>query len=736
MEPLAVMNTAEAVKMGQTEYKYPNLVEFENKFKDPEEKQPLSTTFRKCWAEKKANCSVKEYCKRLLPIVGTITGYNCKEDLPNDLIAGLTSGVMMIPQGMAFAALSTLPPIVGLYISFFASISYAVLGTGRQVSWGCIAVLSIMMGTILDKYDTSVLETKPLACFNDSSGVETNGTSFTGVDSFSPDPSDPVTSRRMEVASGVSLVAGLVIVTASRLGFSRVSNLLSNSLITGFTVGIAFHVGTSQLKEILGVSVPRQSGIGSIIKTWIEVIKKVPDTNVATLLTSVICILIIYVVKRFVNEKYKKKLRVPIPIDLFVAIIATLVTEYGKIHKDYDVRVVGDVPVGLPAPKIPDLSLSSSYIGDGLIIAVVAYTQTLALSKTFGLEHGYPVDPAQEMLASGVVNLVCGVFSGYIAAGSVSRSMVQNGAGGRTQLASVVAAVLVLLVILFAGPYFYYLPKCVLSAIIMVSLRSMMLKLLTIPEMWRRSPIDCIVWVFSCVATVVLNADLGILASVVLSLLLVVLRSMVNPVSEAGQIETGSASVELRSLRGYSAARSPQNARIVKIKTPVFFVNSEAFVNGIYEKTGVDPVKIKRSKKKMEKDGEEKAVAPETPNHSKDEPQGGSTSVDEGQNSAVRARKDLNGHCGNCVDEACSPVIILDASQMAFVDLMGVQALQFVITEMGTVGVEVFVAAVPESVIPLLKSTGFWKKHGDRLFLTVEAALAFVAKSNQVNVAF
>ncbi|GFO29618.1 sulfate transporter [Plakobranchus ocellatus] len=338
MESFPVMNAAEAVKMGYSGHKYPNLVDFENKFKDPEEKQTLSTTFREFWAEKKANCNVIQYIKRLFPIVETITSYNCKEDLPNDFIAGLTSGIMMIPQGMAFAALSTLPPIVGLYISFFSSISYAVLGTGRQVSWGCMAVLSIMMATILDKYDATVLKTRPLTCLNDSAEAETSETSFTG-DNFSPDPSDPVTSRRMEVASGVSFMAGLVFIAASRLGFSRVSNLLSNSLITGFTVGIAFHVGTSQLKEIFGVSVPRQSGIGSIIKTWIEVIKKVPDTNVATLLISTTCIIIIYSVKRFINEKHMKELRVPIPIDLFVAIIATLMTEYGKIHEDYDFRV-------------------------------------------------------------------------------------------------------------------------------------------------------------------------------------------------------------------------------------------------------------------------------------------------------------------------------------------------------------------------------------------------------------
>ncbi|GFR59281.1 sulfate transporter-like [Elysia marginata] len=716
------MNSPEESSGGQPS-KYCGLVEFENQFKDVEEKTPVSTVLCKQWKKKTSGCSIKDSLLDTFPIVRTIRKYEVREDLPNDLIAGMTSGVMMIPQGMAFAALSTLPPIVGLYISFFASATYALLGTGRQVSWGCIAVLSIMMGQILDKYDASVKGGNSFDCFNDTLIEREDAKNNRTAGEFSSDPSDPVTSRRMEVASGVTLVAALVVIVASRVGLSRVSSLLSNSLITGFTVGIAFHVGTSQLKEILGVRVARQSGIGSIVKTWIELLKKIPDTNVATLITSAICILAIYLVKRFVNEKYKKKLRVPIPIDLIVAIIATLVTEFGRIHKDHGVRVVGDVPTGLPAPKFPDLSLSSSYIGDGLVIAVVAYTQTLALTKTFGLEHNYPVDPAQEMLASGMVNLVCAVFSGYIAAGSVSRSMVQNGAGGRTQLASLVAAIMVLLVILFAGPYFYYLPKCVLSAIIVVSLRSMMLKLLTIPEMWRRSPLDCSVWVFTCAAVVVLNPDLGLLVSVVLSLLIVVLRTMVNPVSEAGQIDLGdSLSVELRSLRGYSAAKPPRQARIVKIRTPLFYVNSEAFVTGIYEKTGVNPVEIRKANKKREENTAKDPSVTESYKETKEELGEEVQNFDEGKSTQAN-NGNTNEYHREVAGLSC-PVIILDAAHMAFVDLMGVQALQMVIKEMKTVEVEVFISSLPENVIPLLKSTGFWEKHGDRLFLSVDAALA------------
>ncbi|RUS84799.1 hypothetical protein EGW08_007414 [Elysia chlorotica] len=722
-KPLAEMSSSDHA-MDLPTPDTPGLVDFENRFKDPEEKTPLSTRLRKLVRKQTAGCSAKSSVLGVFPIVGILRKYNVKEDLPNDLVAGVTAGVMMIPQGMAFAALSTLPPIVGLYISFFASATYAVMGTGRQVSWGCIAVLSIMMGQILDKYDASVEEDRPAACINGS--LVTAAAADAG--SNSEDPSDPLTARRMEVASGVTLVAALVVIVASRLGLSRVASLLSNSLITGFTVGIAFHVGTSQFKEILGVPVARQSGIGAIVKTWVEVLKKVPDTNVATLLTSIACILAIYLVKRFINEKYKQKLRVPIPIDLIVAVVATLVTEYARLHDDFDVRVVGNVTTGLPAPKLPDLGLSSSYIGDGLIIAVVAYTQTLALTKTFGLEHNYPVDPAQEMLAAGVVNLVCAVFSGYIAAGSVSRSMVQSGAGGRTQLASLVAAGLVLLVILLAGPYFHYLPKCVLSAIIVVSLRSMMLKLLTVPDMWRRAPLDCAVWVFTCTAVVVLNPDLGLLVSVLLSLLIVVLRSMVGPVAEAGQIQVGggSLSVEIRSVRGYSAAATSPHAKIVKVKTPVYFVNSEAFVTGVYEKTGIYPLEIRKARKKAEAKSSKDQNSPGTYRKTNGDSaeKNGKLELEAEEDKSMQARHETSpGSSGQCGAALC-PLVVLDAAHMAFVDLMGVQALQMVIKEMKSVDVEVLIAALPEGVIPLLKSTGFWAQHGDRLFLSVDAALA------------
>ncbi|RUS75829.1 hypothetical protein EGW08_016421 [Elysia chlorotica] len=708
---------------------YHKLIEFESTFRDPDDQEHLSSKVQNgIWKRIKA-FSLKTTCMHTFPIVKTLQGYSVKEDLANDMIAGVTAGVMMIPQGMAFAALSTLPPIVGLYISFFASLTYFILGTGRQLSWGCIAILSLMMASILDKYDEKVAGGGGDSCLNrtevnsqltsDSYFGKDNSSMFLNLSSafdqgttiVQSESSPDVMSKRLEVAGAVSVVAGLILVAASRIGLSRISCLMSNSLITGFTVGISFHVVTSQVKGILGLSVPRMTGYASIIKTWIYIFSKLPETNIATLMISIISMLVIYLVKRFINDKYKKRMRIPIPIELVVVIIATLISTFAEFHDKYKVKVVEDVPMGIPSPKFPDLTLAKDYIGDGVIIIVIAYAQTLAMAKTMGLKHNYVVDSNQEMLACGVVSVVCGLFSGYISASSVSRTVVQDGAGGRTQVASLFASGMVLLVIIVVGRYFYYLPMCVLSSIIIINLRTMFLKLFILPSEWKKSKYDCAVWLFACFGTVILNADVGLLASILFSILLIILRSMLTPIVEAGQIHSSSDSIQLRSVDQYSSAKALNHIKIIKIKTPLYYVNADIFTSKVFSKTGVDPTVIKKKSSVL------KVTAPEEGTITN-----GSSVHD--KESSVQAR--MLPNISNGKGDMLLQVIILDASEISFIDLMGIQALQFVISEYTSVGVKVLLIGISESVIPMLQSTGFWKKNGDILFLTLESALASV----------
>ncbi|KAK7482051.1 hypothetical protein BaRGS_00026743 [Batillaria attramentaria] len=769
----AATSTGSMELVGVREHKTDKVSDFESMYRQPEEKSTAAEIVKGFARKQVSKFSLKKTVVRNFPILKAFQKYKVTQDLPNDVIAGLTSGIMMIPQGMAFASLATLDPIVGLYISLFASITYFLLGTGQQLSWGCIAILSIMMGSILDKYDEKVLASlgvgscgtsavattlspvpgNSTSSVDDSSIATLVNTTLSSVITISAEMPEALTKeKRLEVAGAVTLICGIILAVLGKVGFGKVTVFMSDSLITGFTVGAAFHVGSSQLKTIFGLSsLPRYSGIFKLIKLWVAILANIDHSNLATIIASVICILIIYLVKRFVNEKYKKKLRVPVPIELIVVIIATVIMAFTDLSDDFSIGIVKDIPVGVPAPRFPDLSLGADYVAEGMMIIIVAFAQTVAMAKLMGLKHNYKVDPNQEMFACGVVSIICSIFSGYISGASVSRSVVQDSAGGRTQIASLFAAGLVLLVIMLIGPYFYYLPKCVLSAIIVVSLRSMFLKLLTIPDIWRKSKVDCLVWVITCASVVILDADIGLLVGIVASVLIVLIRSQVASVDVTGQISAGRFHV-WRSTDKYYGAEEVADTKVVRINSALYFANAEIVTNRIFKVSGVNPIIMKKKGVvdldreeivKAEDKGGPVVVADNVPIES-DEMK--VNSEEDGINSSAmdsekhgQDRKDLlndgaaqlNGVANPCTVESTTlkmtvpfSNLVLDLSGASFIDLMGVSALEFLISKYQSVGISVYIANVHEKCLHTLEKSGFMKKHGDRVFITTETAIA------------
>ncbi|XP_005104015.2 pendrin-like [Aplysia californica] len=713
--------------------KVENLVDFESKVHYPEEQKSPVTKLKSVVAEWGASCDVKGYILSLVPIVNTLRSYKLKTYIPNDVAAGLTTGIIMVPQGMAFAALSTLPPIVGLYVAFFASISYVLFGTGRQVSWGCIAILSLMMADVLDKYA------------HESEQPDSNATSADTLGNLTSEDRNSLTlsdERKMEFASSISVVAGLIFIAASRIGLSRITRLMSNSLITGYTIGLSTHVLTSQFTSVLGISVYRYKGLFKLIRTWIELCAKIPDTNVASLIITLCCIALTFPVKKFINEKFRHRLPVPVPIELVILILGTLASYYGGFNENFGVDVIEDVPTGIPEPKLPDFVLVQSYIADGLVIAVVAYAQTLSVAKTMGLKNGYSVDADQEMMASGLSFIICGFFSGYIAAGSVSASFVQDSMGGKTVLASLFASCVVLLVIMVLGPYFYSLPMCVLAAIIIVNLIPVFSKLLTIPTLWRKSKKDCSVWVFSVFATIFLNADIGLIASVIFSLLTVFYTSTREPVTVVGQVSTESSGVQLRSLTYYPSAVAADEVKVIRINTPLYFINSDAFITSAFTAVGVDPLEVKAA---MQNEN----VRQITPDVRRRSTRKDSQSSNQALLFEVSWKADEDGSLGLSKtysaawesDDVVSAVrppgvtvtsVVLDVSEVSFIDVMGVQALEHVIDQLCSVGIRVGVIRVPETIFAMFKSTGFWERCGHRLYLDLKAAFRAMGLDSSV----
>ncbi|KAH3838367.1 hypothetical protein DPMN_111776 [Dreissena polymorpha] len=173
-----------------------------------------------------------------------------------------------------------------------------------------------------------------------------------------------------------------------------------------------------------------------------------------------------------------------------MVVAGTLASYYGFFYDNYGVKVVGYIPKGLPSPSVPTFSGLDKYITDIPIIAIIYFAQTVSLAAMLAKKNKYSIDSNQELIAYGAGNIFGSFFSCYPFAASVSRSSVQDSAGGRTQIASVFSATMVLVVILWLGPLFEALPNCVLSAIIVVALRSLILQVLELPKVWRTSKYD------------------------------------------------------------------------------------------------------------------------------------------------------------------------------------------------------------------------------------------------------
>lgn len=308
----------------------------------------------------------------------------------------------------------------------------------------------------------------------------------------------------------------------------------------------------------------------------------------------------------------------------------------------------------------------------------------------------------------------------------------QDGAGGRTQVASLFAAALVLLVILVIGPYFYYLPKCVLAAIIIVNLRSMLLKLATIPALWRKSRVDALVWIITCTATVFLETDIGLLVGIVTCILFVLMRSQVATVDVMSEVCAGDLHV-WRSDDKYVGGKAPDGVKVVKINSALYFANAEIMTDQMFKKTGVNPIKMKRDTSvdiKAHADNGVQNLKPESPfisSATRETSLPAEQDVPLSVNPRLFAKAVPDPSAGAVPSDAVPfSHLIVDLSPVSFVDAMGVEALTFLITKYQAVGIHVYFANAQEKCLDTMEKTGFLKKHGDLVFITTDVAVRHV----------
>lgn len=246
------------------------------------------------------------------------------------------------------------------------------------------------------------------------------------------------------------------------MGFFRLgtlSSLLSEPLVNGFTTGAACHVVTSQLKDVFGVSVPRHKGAFKIVYTIIDLCKEMPRTNLAAVIFCFGIIVFMTICNELIKPWLRKRCRFPLPAELIAVIGGTVISMLVDVDNNYGIKLVGEVPKGLPMPSLPRFELVPYLVVDSIAIAIVTYSIVMSLGLNFAKKHSYEVRPNQELFAMGIGNIVGGFFQCIPMAASLSRSLIQEQTGGATQLASLVSASLILMTLFWTGPFFAFLPR-------------------------------------------------------------------------------------------------------------------------------------------------------------------------------------------------------------------------------------------------------------------------------------
>ncbi len=480
-----------------------------------------------------------QFIKKIFPIVDWLPQYN-SSTFKGDISAGLTVGVMLIPQGMAYAMIAGLPPIYGLYASTIPLIIYALLGTSRQLAVGPVAMVSLLTATGISM----------LAAGN--------------------------VSLYIALAISLAFLVGLTqfLLGAFKLGF--LVNFLSHPVISGFTSAAALIIGLNQLKHLLGVSLAK----GKVHEILISAIEKLPEANMYAIAIGIGGIVVI---------KLAPKINKNIPGSL-AAVVFGILSVYGLGLTEMGVKIVGTVPSGLPSFELPTLSIDilTDLAPIALTIALVSFMESIAVAKAIQSKHrNYKVDANQELIALGASNIVGSMFQSYPVTGGFSRTAVNDQAGARTGLASIISALLIILTLLFLTPLFYYLPNAILASVIMVAVFGL-IDFKEAAHLWKSDRQDFFMLLVTFIATLSLGIEEGIGAGVVLSLAMVIYRTTKPHVAILGKVPGTSF---YRNVDRFDGLEQREDILVLRFDAQLYFANVNHF------KETIESLLVKKGKK-------------------------------------------------------------------------------------------------------------------------------------------
>ncbi|PVZ68248.1 SulP family inorganic anion transporter [Pelagibaculum spongiae] len=479
-----------------------------------------------------------------------------QSDLVADLLAGAVVAVLLVPQGMAYAMLAGLPPQMGLYAAILPTLLYSLFGSSRSLAVGPVAIASLMTGE-------AVL-------------------AFAEIGS----------QQYLQLTVQLSLLTGLFLLLLRMLRMGQVVAFLSHAVISGFTAGAAVLIALNQLSHISGISLAGAHGAAELMMTFWQ---RLEQLNPTTLMIAGVALLLLVLWKSLLpagltrlgmSKTLASMLGKAAP--MAAVIFGLLVIGLGDYDQSAGVKIVGAIPAGLPEISVVNIFQTPDnqsiwhnlwiLAPSAFLIALVGFLESVSVATALAGKKRETIEPDNELFALAIANLGSAVSGTMPVAGGFGRSMVNDAAGAKTTLASVISAVLLLITLLWFTEWFEQLPKAVLGAVILIAVLPL-IDIKSILQTWRYNKADGVTLFTSFVAVLVCGVELGILIGIGCSFVLLVWRVSQPHIARVGRVD---ATGHYRNLKRYPQAQH-QGLLLIRVDESLYFANARVVEDSLMQ---------------------------------------------------------------------------------------------------------------------------------------------------------
>ncbi|MGK0441656.1 MAG: SulP family sulfate permease [Pseudohongiellaceae bacterium] len=475
---------------------------------------------------------VQQVLSKLFPGLAWLQVYN-RGVFKSDFLSGITIAAMLIPQSMGYALVAGLPAEYGLYACIAPPVLYALLGTSNKISMGPVALDSILI--------------------------------LTGLSALA----EPGSDNYLELAIALTLLVGVIQFAFGLVKFGFIANFLSYPVILGYTCAAAIIIMGSQLENILGVTVDS----GNVFSQGFHFIQQVGSWHWLTAGIGVIGLAFMI---------YPKRIFPGMPSGLILLVIGMVCSGVWNAQA-YGIDVIATIPQGLPAPRMPGISMDQliALIPTAMTVALMGYVGSMSICKAEEKPSDkFNVEPNQELVAMGVANFVGAFCKAFPVSASFSRSAAFREAGALTQVSAVISSTVIVIVMVFLTPVFvsYPLPKVLLATIIIISVTGLF-KYKQMKALFKQNRHEFLLMLVTFSVTLLLGVQQGLLAGVVLSIVRVIYNTATPHMTELGSIQGGCL---FRNVNRFDDAVIRDDILIFRFDAPLYFANKDYFVKNLY----------------------------------------------------------------------------------------------------------------------------------------------------------